>query len=1396
MNDTKECPLIRVNDIGEYIRYHSCDRRFKLAFNKRELAKELPFAERLFNAMDPVLQESGRQREQAWEKYLNDKGLSLIEPNPASEAQHGVLLWNDFLGQLEHLTPGQHAFGREVSISAAIEGFRIEGRMDFVLLIWEGDTPHLRIVECKASRKERTYHRIQVAVYRMLVQQLIEATPLIIAGTPILACDVEAVVARIDESTSKNQAILELHPLNLETEEADARRLLASNGALARIVSESLDNLSYQIEYKCDDCVFSVHCLPESARLRGLHLLGIEPATMRALQAGNVPTIDALAELDPTGEAAFTIRANPKFTENLERLQTKAKARRKTLPGGDEAPDEYEVGFLKNVGASQLPTHEINGQRLIRIYLSVEYDYVENRIVALAAHITNSVGQLDTTFIQREGRWQPDPLVRERFQIGSDEDNRPIYNDQQLHGLEVIRFKQSPWTGNYAEDTSAERELIQGFFMELVDQIAETAQMQEAPMHFYVWTRGEMSNLVEGCSRAGSNLLGHLRELLGCRESLDQLIYSSLGEEVDRRYALGWTGRGLAVVASLKWMGRRYHWRRQIAGQEVNLDHVFTQDIFDFKTTLNIDTQGNWTKYQGEGKRHRFEIRSRFTDSLSAPYWRAYWRTLPDPSTVQEGSLRNAIHRYNDSRKPKYFQEYMKARVHALRWIEENISSKNSEIEKPLIEIANLPDFRLNVDDTAQAAIDFLRLDQHISTTNWISTHLVPPLYRVGSGKTIPVTNVSTIQFNGKSYLQAQISLANFDIEDEAFRANFSLSEGSFVRLTPCADSPASGQTVRQLLVGGFTCVIDELNWHTGRLRLSVIPVVRPNLYRLYGKSIPSGQALIFSHATIDESPSDFVAPRVDQRLQKRQGTYAYQWFHPQNSQIPPQNQIEQQILSQYQALLEQLVLPNGRSLDPTQIQAAIDGLTARIQLLQGPPGTGKTATTAAATLLRILARRNIRQVGSKQLGDIILIAANTHTAVDNLLQRIDGLVTNFISAASLLGLALPPIKLSKAHSSQPDNSVGGSVVDFSASACARNVKQLRSGAVLIIGGTTSSLLKMASKLSDSAAYREASQGFQASTLIVDEASMIVFPHFLSLATLIEEDGEIMLAGDHRQLAPIMAHDWEREDRPPVLLYQPYASAYEAVHNTRENGTLIDSQIKRSALSFTFRLPPPIRELLSRIYERDNITLDGPSINETITNSVEGDSPWDIIFREPVGLYLVLHSEIQSKRSNELEAQIIEAILSTEYDVPESSVAIVTPYSAQRSLLKQTLANHYEQTVDVIDTVERLQGDERPTVIVSATASDPSAISNNVEFILDLNRSNVAFSRAQHRLIVVCASALLDYIPADYEHYESAMLWKALRELCSERVSETQVNGHDVILMSAPKQSPLSEEMA
>jgi hypothetical protein len=1364
-------PILRVSEIGEYIRHNSCERRFKLEANHRELARRLPFAERLFNPLDPVLQEIGRERESDWEGSLLTAGFEDLSGYQQRAIDNKPTPWESFSDAAGTLSREQAGYGREVQVAAQLGAFQVEGRIDFVLVLWREGRPRLRLVECKASRRDRTYHLIQVALYRLAVGWLLRNNPLEISGEWVDPDEIECVVARIDEDTNESQDILGLAPLDLEMEEADVERLLSDDGSLAHILNSELTDLDFKLEEKCDGCVFNIHCFSESSRLRRLELLSISPASSRALRSVGVNTLDDLAGLDPASEVARQLRQDPGFSDNLNHLHQKARARRRTLLDGDVDPESFEVEALPNTGSGQLPSHMINGRRLVRVYLAVDYDYSENRLGALSAHVTTSETQIHTDFEQVDGRWQPKPEVQERQETGRDADGRATYLMTSIQGQDIVEFIPAEWTGRYEVDSGAEKQLIQGFFQKLVDAIAEVARVEEAPIHFYVWSRSEMARLVEACSRVSSRLLSHLRELLGCRESLEQMLYSCLQDEIDRRYALGWTGRGLVVVSSLRWFGKRYHWRRRIGGSVVDLDRIFTQDLFDFKTDLEIRADGGWAARSREVvRKHKFEIRSRFHDSLTAPYWRAYWRTLPSPDSSEVSpAVANAIRRYSEASRPGVLREYLRARTHALRWIEEGVRFKNEEITKPPMTISQLPSFSLGIDDAAQASIDFLRLDQHVKVTDWISAHLIPPIDRITGGRTIPVSEVVS---HGNNEISAVIDVNRYGLDLETLRARCSISEGSFVRLSPCSDDPNRGQTFGQLMRGGKTCRVAGINWEAGQITLSALWSASDR-YRLLssGASDPGD---VFSNATVDESVSDFVAGRVEERLQAGVGAYMFRWFDPEDPQIPEMPSLTETGASGLESIAESFALPSGRTMAADQVTSVMEGLETRVQLLQGPPGTGKTTTTAVAVLMRILARRHP--------GEVVILAAHTHTAVDNLMRSIDAMIDDFRHHASMNGRILPSVLLAKVHSSQIDGSSGGRIVDFVSRPSVRFVKSAIRSDVLVVGGTTGALLKMAHELSSSSTYRSLPDRFQVAMLIVDEASMMVFPHFLALATLVSRDGEIMLAGDHRQLAPIVAHDWEREDRPPAVIYQPFASAYQAVQNIA--GKIVPRAARRSALSFTFRLPPLIRDLIARLYRLDDIELEGlPRQIAGGAHSVSGS--WEEIWLGETGLFLVLHNERRSRQSNVIESDIIRLILSAGMPLPEGSVAVMTPHRAQRSLLKEKL-EEFRESVDLIDTVERLQGGQRPTVIVSATASDPSAISARVDFILDLNRSNVAFSRAQDRLIVVCSRTLLDYIPAEAEHYESAMLWKSLRALCSRQIGIVSVGDYECGIYTPP----------
>ncbi|MBA3920984.1 MAG: hypothetical protein H0X31_04425 [Nostocaceae cyanobacterium] len=104
---------VRATDIAEYIRYQSCDRRFKLKFNDYELAKKIPFSNLIFDtSLDPVLEEEGRRRENEWEASLQKDGLVNLNQISQDLNQNQATDWNIFVQEIQHLPVEQQAYGR------------------------------------------------------------------------------------------------------------------------------------------------------------------------------------------------------------------------------------------------------------------------------------------------------------------------------------------------------------------------------------------------------------------------------------------------------------------------------------------------------------------------------------------------------------------------------------------------------------------------------------------------------------------------------------------------------------------------------------------------------------------------------------------------------------------------------------------------------------------------------------------------------------------------------------------------------------------------------------------------------------------------------------------------------------------------------------------------------------------------------------------------------------------------------------------------------------------------------------------------------------------------------------------------------------------------------------
>ena len=109
---------------------------------------------------------------------------------------------------------------------------------------------------------------------------------------------------------------------------------------------------------------------------------------------------------------------------------------------------------------------------------------------------------------------------------------------------------------------------------------------------------------------------------------------------------------------------------------------------------------------------------------------------------------------------------------------------------------------------------------------------------------------------------------------------------------------------------------------------------------------------------------------------------------------------------------------------------------------------------------------------------------------------------------------------------------------------------------------------------------------------------------------------------------------------------------------------------------------------------------------------------------------------------------------------------MIAPFRAQVRQLR-TAIQHKELTGSedlVVDTVERIQGQEREVVIISLTAGDPREVKARGAFHLSLNRLNVALSRARTKAVLVASAHAFLALPHDAEGLRMASRCKELRD--------------------------------
>lgn len=1320
---------IRVTDIGEYITQNSCAVKFKLRADKTSTENNFPYYNLVRSPINPILIEAGKSAEEnvsdILEKKYNIKFLNYTKKSRGVEFTD----WDSFIIYLENAEEGVDIFMREVEISHDEGAFTLHGQMDFVILRWVSGQPVIRILECKSSRKDKTYHKIQLASYVLMIKQKF-AEGVVISGVKRDVA-IECAVVRVEEYTGI-QDPLKTQPLNLENEMLDLKELVNKDGPLYAAYNSDYNNIDYCLGSKCSMCTHSAICAAESIKGRKIELLGLSISENRALKQSGISTLDEIANMSL--EKSEELRMNPAFKSSILTLKMDAETKIAGLLGGSG----YPLQAYKNRDISTLPDHVQSESSLIRIYLDVEWDPVEDRLLGVAAHITDS-----EKYIYFEKGSNACPDLREC--------NPSKSGICEMTAEEAAVIMESAWTDSQDKNDLKERELLEKFFLDISNTLVNIGKEEARAVHFYVWSEFDMRNLIDGCKRAGGDVLGNLVELLGCRaectHNLEQIIFSPIQNEIKRKISVGKISQSIASFTSLSWFGWFFHWNRRIGEEDVNLRYYFRQDIFDL--IAKLEEKDGILNSSNNGKYYEVRV---MTDSLiPLPYWHMMW----DPETVwnvKDSRAHTAMTDYRKAGKPEYIKEFMKAKCQALRWFDERLMPKETKsgkrqptlvTSKPPINLKELnclkEEFKSRY-SLKQACLDFLKLDHSMKEAEWLSNNARSTFSRVLEGSCLPLRDINFSQNENKTTMYAQIDLDTYGIEKDRFLEVCEFEESSFVRVIPYTGSTDSvDYSVRK----GITAIINKIDFITGEVEASVF----------FGKStnyIMSSMPSDFDECSLGiavSSISDFTSEKVSKCISDSSSP-VFEWFDPLSPNVPPKTAVPDEEKLNYDDLLSKA---SSGKLDDCQRKACIDGLECRVQLLFGPPGTGKTNTMAYAVLLRLMKSGE---------NSIFLISANTHTAVDELLSRINAVADSFIETANHYGgyFVKPSfVRLSDAPKEGEMHPKDGTTAQ-------RFIVEGRT----IFCGTVNQIIKLSEILKD--------EGFLVDSLIVDEASMMIFPHFLSLASLLDINGDIMLAGDILQLSPITSYDWDNEQREQIEILKPYQSAYAAVRGLcKQSDDSVCHTVYQSPLTVTYRMNRECTDLISEIYNAEGINLVSAAESKCYKSAINSFSDiWD-----GRGVYLVLHDEHESKKYNPYEVSIIQDILG--YKDEKEDAAVITPHRAQKNALRRVLGDAVP-----VDTVERFQGGQCSTIIVSGTQSDATEISGNAEFILDLNRTNVIFSRAKERLIVVCSKNLLDSIPSEAEEYENSILWKKLRSFCSATVFKDVYKGHCVEVRIPP----------
>ena len=405
---------------------------------------------------------------------------------------------------------------------------------------------------------------------------------------------------------------------------------------------------------------------------------------------------------------------------------------------------------------------------------------------------------------------------------------------------------------------------------------------------------------------------------------------------------------------------------------------------------------------------------------------------------------------------------------------------------------------------------------------------------------------------------------------------------------------------------------------------------------------------------------------------------------------------LERFLTGQFQNRYRESPSPNCGN--PSQNEAIRKAFTCNyFHLIQGPPGTGKTFTIAKIVYY-------LMKSGKK-----VFVTAPTHTAINNCLNAI----ANELQDKRFV------VKVGERH--QADEILHNPNITRKSSLKLRDYQSNPelSQAGFVVGGTPFALCYPASKKLE---------GWQFDYVIVDEAAQMSIP--LALPAIMH-GRRLIFVGDHQQLDPIVPQDTGNRFFD-CSVFKRLADLYP------QDITLLDQ---------SYRLNDNLIRIPNGLFYDGRITaaheLERPYTSFTCPRASQ-------IVNHPSGELLVVHHEFDSLGRSPYEANLTADIVSDllSNGVPISEIGVMSPYRAQIREVKRALLEQCGPEVATalfIDTVERMQGQERDYIIYTLSNSNPAEVEDRLEFFYSPNRLNVAVTRARMKCVVIANEKIFTF---------------------------------------------------